>query len=181
VALTGALTTLVGLLLPSPLEMVRARSRPNPYETSMPGQAAIAAAAAPAGGLRGGLSGRTGSEADYETEQRYGDAAVGAPLRPINAGLVSAVPLPPSRYFPHLPDDLIEGRGTGYFTGAYNKGWVRLRRATVWGASSRGDAPHVIGTTLLSPRDRAPLPRDVVAAYNQQHQGATRLEDKFGD
>jgi len=176
----SALTALVGLLLPSPLEMVRQRSRPNPYATSLPSQAAIAGQAPP-GGLRGGLSGRTGSEADYSTEQSYGDANLGAPVRPINDGLVSAVPLPPSRYFPNLPDDLIEGRGTGYFTGAYNKGWVVLRRATVWGASSRGDAPHVIGTTLLSPRDRSPLPRDVVAAWNEQHKGATRLEDKFGD
>jgi hypothetical protein len=176
----GVLGTLVGLLLPSPLEMVRQRSRPNPYATSLPSQAAIAAAP-PATGLRGGLSGRTGSEADYAEEQAYADSNIGAPLRAVADDLGRRVPMPTSWYFPNLPDDLIEGRGTGYFTGAYNKGWVVLRRVPVWGATTRDSSPHIIGTTLLSPRDRAPLPRDVVAAYNEQHKGATRLEDKFGD
>jgi len=176
------LAFVAGLFTPSPsFGEIRRAVHPSPYRQAMPNQVAVAAAQAPTGMLRGGLSGLTGSEADYQDEQRYADAAIGGPLRAVADDLGRRMPMYTSWYQPNLPDDLIEGRGTGPQTGAYNKGWVILRRLPVWGATTRDSAPHVIGTTLLDPRFRAPLPRDVVVAYNDGHKGATRLEDMFGD
>jgi len=180
--MTGPIGLLVGLLTPSPLGPILSRVRPNGLApgTALGMQRAVAADVATAGALRGGLSGRSGSEADYPEEQASGDAALGAPLLHVTDGLASRVPRPTSWYTPNLPAGLIEGRGTGYVTDAYNKGWVILRRLP-WGGSTRDHAPIVVDSTLLSPRDRAPLPADMATTYAATHKGATRLEDMFGD
>jgi hypothetical protein len=179
----GPLAFLVGFLTPSvSLGDVKAATRPRSYARAMPSQVDIAAAQATSSTLRGGLSGLSGSEADYSDEQVSGDASRGSPLEALNAGLVRRVPMPTSWYVPNLPPELVEGRGTGYLTGAYNKGWVRLlRRGTVWGATTRDTAPNVQTATLLEPDEKTPLPRDMAAAFASERKGRTRLMDFFGD
>lgn len=182
--LPAPVALLVGFLTPSvSLGDVTRAVHPNRYAASMPGQVAMAGAQAPGGKLRGGLSGLTGSEADYEDEQITGDATRGAPLDALMAGLVRRVPMPVSWYTPNLPPALVEGRGTGPQTGAYNKGWVRLliNRGDRWGATTRSASPNVQTATLLEPGERAPLPRDMADAYAAANKGATRLSDMFGD
>lgn len=180
----GPLAFLVGFLTPSvSLSDVRGFVKPNPYAKAMPSQVQAAAATFPRGTLRGGLSGLTGSEADYPDEQKAGNASIGAPLDKLNDGLARRAPMPASWYHPHFPAGLVEGRGTGPQTGAYNKGWVRLRigGGAGWGATTRDTAPSVKAGTLLWPTDRAPLPGDVAQAYQDAHKGRTRLSDMFGD
>lgn len=180
----GPLALLVGFLTPSvSLGDVKAATHPNRYAASMPSQSAAAIAQAPRGMLQGGLSGLTGSEADYEEEQIAGRSNIGGALDALNDGLARRVPMPTSWYLPNLPAELVEGRGTGYLTGAYNKGWVRILvdQGKRWGASSRSASPNVQTATLLEPDEKTPLPRDVVAAYATNNKGATRLSDMFGD
>lgn len=182
-AIGGPLAFLAGFLTPSvSLGDVVAATRPRSYARAMPSQTTIAAAQSTGTTLRGGLSGLTGSEADYPEEQAAGDSNIGAPLIALNEGLARRAPMPTSWYVPNLPPELIEGRGTGYVTDAYNKGWVRLlKRGTVWGATTRNTAPNVQPGTLLTPGERTPLPRDMVTAFQDQRRGATRLMDFFGD
>jgi hypothetical protein len=175
--MAGPLGMLLGLLTPSPVGAVTAAVGPNPYAPKLPGQQAIAADQVVSGALRGGLSGLTGSEADVQDEQISGQD-LGNPLLRIVDGLTKRVPQWTSWYLPNLPDELVEGRGTGP-TGAYEKGWIVLRREP-WGATTR-NRPKMIASTLLSPRDRAPLPADMATTYQDAHKGATRLEDMFGD
>lgn len=183
--LLGALPgILAGVLTPGlSLGDIRKAVHPNAYRTAMPSQVAIAGAATPRGALRGGIFGGSGSEADYPQEQASGNATIGAPIDHITAGLTRRAPMPSSWYVPHLPGGLIEGRGTGPQTGAYNKGWVRLRigGGRGWGATTRDTAPSIKKATLLVPTDRTPLPRDVAAGFDSSNKGHTRLMDKFGD
>lgn len=174
---------LLALFLPSPVDVVKRSVRPNAYSSSMPSQAAAAQDQTLRGALRGGFSGLTGSEQDYADEQASGDSSRGAPLATTNDGLTKRVPQFTSWYAANLPAGLIEGRGTGPQTGAYNKGWINLLPGDgrSWGATTRDSAPHVIPTTLLYATDRAPLPRAVADAYAAQHRGRTRLTDHFGD
>jgi len=171
---------LIGLLLPSPVERAKRAVSPNPYAPTLPAQFSVAVGQHVRAGISGGLSGLTGSEADYQDEQIALDAAIGGYLPSVRPDVV---PIPPSRLTPRLPDQ-VEGRGTGYNTGAYNKGWVVLRRGdrTAWGATSRTihKAQNVINGILLDPLSRAPLPRDAAAAYVKNNPTEIRLEDQYG-
>lgn len=171
------LAALLGFLLPSPVDQARRATRPNPYAPSLGTQFSVAIGQNVRAGIRGGLSGLTGSEADYPEEQAEGNAAIGSIDQ-----WVPGRSLPPSTFTPRLPDQ-VEGHGTGPQTGAYNKGWVILRAERVaWGATARTihKAQNVINGTLLGPRDRSPLPRDVQAAYNASNPDRLRLEDQYG-
>jgi hypothetical protein len=170
----------VGLFLPSPVDVAKRATQPNPYAPSLPTQFSVALGQLSSRGIRGGLSGLTGSEADYDLEQLRGDAAIGAYLPSVRN---DDVPIPPSRLTPRLPDGVM-GHGTGPQTGAYNKGWVNLRSdpARGWGGLSRTihANQHAINGTLLDPRTRAPLPRDAQAAFEATNPDELRLEDVYG-
>lgn len=172
------LGALLGLLLPSPVDAARRAVRPNPYAPSLPSQFSVAIGQVLGrAGIRGGLSGLTGSEADFADELMAGDAAIGSIDQ-----WVPGHSIPPSSQRPRLPDGPM-GRGTGPQTGAYNKGFVVLKSERArWGASARTihSAQNVINGTLLNPRDRSPLPRDVAAGYQENHPDLLRLEDQYG-
>lgn len=174
------LGALIGLLLPSPIQAAKAAVEPNPYAPDLPLQFSVAVGQYATRGIRGGLSELpSGSEADYQLEQISGSSAIGVPLRQF----IPDAAQPPSRFTPRLPDAPV-GRGTGPQTGAYNKGWVTHvpgvpvddRR---WGWLNRG-RPNVINGTLLDPLDRAPVPRDLQAAYTRTNPNELRLEDQYG-
>lgn len=180
---------LAGALTPSPsFGEVRAAVRPNPYARAMPAQVAhVAAVASPLEsiGIQPDLSGHSGSEADWADvgELWSGDDSAG--LQHITNGLARSAPMPASWYAPHLPAELVEGRGTGYVTDAYNKGFVDLQAAgpTSWGASSGygSSRPNVQAGTLLYPTETTPAPATMANDYANQNQGHTRLSDMFGD
>lgn len=172
-SLGHVLTGIAGLILPSPLEAIRAPVRPNRYASSLPSQSSIAGDQAMTSSIRGGLSGRSGSEADFAQEQASGSSALGAPLDQF----LPSARRPYSATHPHLPPPGQVGDGTGPFVGPF-KGWVLAIRGP------RGqvlNVPHVIPTTLLDPKSRTPKARDVVGAYDATHKGSTRLVDMFGD
>lgn len=167
---------LVGLFLPSPVDKAKAAVKPNPYAPRLSTQFNVAVGQHVRRGITGGLSGLTGSEADYEAEQSRGNAALGGPLHQF----IPDAAQPPSRFRPRLPDQ-VEGHGTGPQTGAYNKGFVTLDRdeRTRWGGTVHR-FQSVINGVLLNPRDRAPLPRDAQEAYNRNNPNGLRLEDQYG-
>ena len=177
----GILGTIAGLILPSPVERAKRAVEPNPYAPSLPAQFSVAVGQLTSRGIRSGLSGLTGSEADYQDEQIALDAAIGGFLPSVRPDVV---PIPPSRLTPRLPDG-VEGHGTGPQTGAYNKGWVVLPDPdrTRWGGTTRTihKAQHAINGLLLDPRTRAPLPRDAQRAYETNNPNELRLEDQYGD
>jgi hypothetical protein len=172
----NVLAVVAGLLLPSPLDEARRVTRPNPYVPTLSTQMNVAVGQNVRAGIRGGLSGRSGSEADYQLEQSTGRAAIGS--------LEQWVPgrsLPPSTFTPRLPDEPA-GRGTGPQTGAYNKGFVILRdERRRWGGSARTihRAQNVINGTMLGPRDRTPTARALGAAYVAANPDRLRLEDQY--
>lgn len=177
---------LIGAFTPSPsFGEVKAMARPSPYSRALPSQVAHAAAVGLPGGFGPNLSGRTGSEADWADVAELWTGEDSAGLLHVTDGLARRAPMPASWYSPHLPADLVEGRGTGYVTDAYNKGFVNLRVAgkTSWGASAGygSSRPNVQAATLLVPTEKTPLPAAMENSYQATHKGATRLSDMFGD
>lgn len=135
------IASLLALLMPGPVPMVRARLNRNPTAPDLPTQAAFAAPR----GLRPGFTGRTGSESDFARGQGIRPAAL-----PLLSLARSRVPTPVGYLRPNLPPR--------YYTGPV----LDLRRDP-WGGSTRG-RPLVLRATLLEPTYVAPLPRDVAAA-----------------
>lgn len=177
--LAGPLAFAIGLMTPSPSygELMRRFGQRTPYAAAMPAQVAFLESR----GLRPTLDALAGSEA--WTDQ----VTMGAPssLPAVTDGLASRVVWPLGMFVPHLPAELVEGRGTGYVTDAYNKGWVRLNQAgrTSWGGSA-GIAAHrpvVRRDTLLEPTDRTPSARTMSTSHATTNKGQTRLSDMFGD
>lgn len=165
---------ILGLLMPSPAAAAARAVRPNPYAPSLPTQASFAVGQHVRAGIRSPLSGLTGSEADAPDELASGNPRPYEPLRQA----ISGHAIPPSTLRPNLPaDGSLVGSGTGPAAGA-NKGWVLLGREA-WGGSARAKAPRAIASTLLSPRDRTPLPRDMATGFVAANAGRTRLEDVF--
>jgi len=181
---TALLGLVAGLLTPSPSygELVaKWRGQSSRYRTAMPSQVGHARAV----GLRPTLSPLAGSE-DWSDQEAAGARSEGPALPSVTApDGRSRVPWIPSMFVPHLPAQLIEGRGTGYETGAYPKGWIIISQAgaPAWGESSglAASRPNVQRATLLEPTDKTPSPRAVVTAYGEANDGHTRLTDKFGD
>lgn len=169
----GPLGAILALFLPSPVDVAKRATSPNPYAPSLPAQANFAVGQNVRAGVRPPWS-PTGSEADYPDEQTTGRADVGVILGQFLPGRQ----LPPSMFDPNLPPDSSSrvGQGTGPQTGPY-KGWVVPHRRP-WG-SSNGRQPIANASTLLSPLDRSPLPREMADGFVAANKGATRLEDVF--
>lgn len=165
---------LLGLLLPSPAAAAQRAVRPNPYAPSLPAQANFAVGQQVRAGIRSPLSGLTGSEADAPDELASGNPRPYEPLRQA----ISGHAIPPSTLRPNLPrGGSLVGSGTGEHVGP-DKGFVVSSRPA-WGGSARAKSPHAIASTLLGPRDRTPLPRDMAAGFVAANAGHTRLEDVF--
>lgn len=161
------------LLVPSPVDLAKRAVRPNGYARPLGAQAAIGSDQLARNALRGGLSGMSGSEGDYQLEQATANAGLGGPLRQF----IPSARRPTHAYVPNLPARGV-GQGTGPFVGPF-KGWVDLRRKPGWRPTAlRGQ--HVLPATLLSPTERSPLPADVVAAHDKAKAGHLRLMDYFG-
>lgn len=160
------LEALIGWLVPSPLAKVQERVRPNPYAPDVGRahwQAAIHQAIRPGvvAGIRGGLSGRSGSEAAYAEGQRTPNVLV--------QGL-SAHALAPAWF--------VANYGKPPTDGAYNRRPVLL--GPEWGVQQRG-TPMIRATSTLPPMSRTPLPRQMAAAYAATRPNALRLEDIFNE
>ncbi len=157
----SALGSIVAALLPSPLGALRTRLEPNPAAPSLPIQSAIAAGQNVRRGIRGGLSGMSGSEADYADGQRTPDVLIQdlsayaiepSRLRSPNANL------PPSMY-------------------AYNPEPVIIRRPR-WGGSTR-NRPKVVSATLLPPTSRTPGFYEMARSRQATQPNEGRLTDPF--
>lgn len=166
------------LLLPSPIDFVKRAVRPNGYARPLGTQTAIGSDQMARNALRGGMSGMSGSEGDYQLEQATANARLGAPLEQF----IPSARRPTHAYTPNLPAQGV-GQGTGPYVGPF-KGWVTLaRKKPGWRPTSlRGQhvlpAAGVVGA--LAPTDRQPLPRDVVAGHDKAQSGKLRLMDYFG-
>ncbi len=195
---TALLAFVAGALTPSPSygELVdRFRGNSSRFAHAMPTQVAYSDASAvrrATVGVQQSLSPLAGSE-------DWGDSGADqwlAGARSEGADLPELVPATGrsrlggfgnivSMFVPHLPGDLIEGRGTGYNTDAYPKGWIIVSQAgpPAWGGSAglAASRPNVQRATLLEPTDKTPKPRSVVDAYNGANPGRQRLTDLFGD
>ncbi len=138
-SLLAALLGIVGL---SPVQPIADRLRPNPAAPRLPDQASLSTWQA-GGRLRGGLSGRSGSEADWaddqETAAPFDQAAWGGTLGP-------------SWFDANDPP-------------AYYSGPVWLVREP-WGVDQRARQPLALPPTLNPPTATTPLPRDVQAGYD---------------
>lgn len=145
-SLLAALLGIVGL---SPVQPIADRLRPNPAAPRLPDQASLSTWQA-GGRLRGGLSGRSGSEADWADDQE-------AP-GPANQADWGGT-LGPSWFAANAPP-------------AYYTGPVLLVRPP-WGGDQRAAAPLILPSRLNPPGASTPLPRDVQAAY--QEANARRL------
>lgn len=163
------------LLVPSPVDLAKRATRPNNYARPMGSQAAIGSDQMARNALRGGLSGQSGSEGDYQLEQHSGNPSLGAPLNQF----VPSARRPPSAYTPNLPARGV-GQGTGPYVGPF-KGWVDLRGKKPGWRNTTLRGQHVLPATLLVPTDRSPLPRDVVKGHDAAKEGHLRLQDYFGD
>lgn len=179
---------LVGALFPSPSwGEIRAAARPSRYSLALPAQVAHAQATGLPGGLAANLGGDelTGGEDWANEEVSAFPPAASAGLQHVTNGLARSAPMPLSWYRPNLPAGLVEGRGTGYVTDAYNKGWIDLRAAggASWGASAGYGAakPNVQPGTLLWPTETTPAPKAMAATYQATNAGRLRLSDMFGD
>ncbi len=178
--------TLVGLLLPSPIGRIRNAVRgqvPGGYTAAMPAQSAFVDAGAVVG-MQSTIVARVGSE-DWRNQLAAGARSEGPALPAVTRGLRSRVPWPVGMFTPNLPGRLIEGRGTGYYTGAYPKGWINVSQAgePSWGASSgiASSRPNVQRDRINEPTFVTPAPQKVADTYAAENQGHTRLTDLFGD
>lgn len=150
------LGALLGLLLPSPLSTFLAATRPGRYApANLDAQTAIAQAQT-ARGLRVGLSGLSGSEADYAAGQATPDVLVQD---------LTTARRPVAMFTPNLAP-------------RYDTRPVRLDRAP-WGGDQRARSPRVLAGRLNPPTDRTPAARDVAAAYAETHPTDRRLADLF--
>lgn len=180
--MAGPLAFIAGLLVPSPLELAgAARGQSSRFSRAMPTQVGHARAV----GLQRTLAPLAGSE-DWADQWSAGDRSEGPRLPAVTSPQGrSRVPWYPSMFTPHLPAGLVEGRGTGYNTGAYNKGWINVSQPgpPAWGGSAGLAAarPNAQRATLLEPTDKTPSARAVVNAYDEANAGKARLMDKFGD
>ncbi len=159
------LAAILGLFLPSPLAPVVARTRPNPYAPDVGRsqvEVALRQAASPGAvaGIRGGLSGMSGSEADYAEGQVPADELVQD---------ISAHALPPAMFHANV------GEPPSIY--AFDRGPAGLAR-TRWGVEQRG-RPFVIASTLLPPGQRTPTPREMAGGYAASRPGRLRLDDIF--
>lgn len=139
----------------------RQRVTPNPVAPTLPAQLTFATAQTVSGGLRGGLSGWSGSEADYAAGQRTPDPLVQD---------LTAHALPPSMFAAQgvlLPPN----------AAAFYDGPVDLRRPR-WGGSTRG-RPRLVSSTLLPPTARTPSAQAMAASYAAANPGKGRLSDAF--
>jgi hypothetical protein len=131
----------------------------NPVSPTLPAQLTVARGQTVAG-IRGGLSGLSGSETDYADGQRTPDVLVQD---------LAAYALSPAWFRSNLRrSPAIE---------AFYRGPVDLRRAR-WGGSTRG-VPRLVSSTLLQPTSRTPRPEVLQAARNQAHPELARLTDVF--
>jgi hypothetical protein len=151
-SLLGSVLGFVGL---APLGPILDKVRPNPYAPRLPDQVDLSTWQA-GGRLRGGLSGRTGSEADWADDQE-------AP-GPANQADWGGT-LGPSWFSANDPPR--------YYTGP-----VRLLREP-WGGDQRARAPLVRASTLGPPTAKTPLPRDVQSAYEEANAARTGPTDIF--
>lgn len=138
----------------------RQRVTRNPVSPTLPAQLTVATAQTVARGIRGGLSGLAGSEADYADAQHTPDELVQD---------LTAHALPPSMFVPNL--------GRPPTNAAYYRGPVDLRRPR-WGGSTRG-RPRLVSSTLLPPTAMTPRAETMQAARNQAHPELARLTDVF--
>lgn len=154
------IAAVLGFLFPSPLGSLRSRIEANPTAPDLPTQSALAALQNVRPGIRGGLSGLSGSEADYADGQATPD---------VLAQNVSAHALPPSMFV------ALANRQPSM--AAYDQRPVVLGRGRTWGATTRGAAQLVVSSTLLPPTARTPSPYAVAAAHAASGRG--RLTDPF--
>ena len=131
----------------------------NPVSPTLPAQLTVARGQTVAG-IRGGLSGLSGSEQDYADGQATPDVLVQD---------LTAHAMPPARFVSNLDK--------APAIAAYYRGPVDLRRAR-WGGSTRG-LPRLVSSTLLQPTSRTPRPEVLQAARNQAHPELARLTDVF--
>lgn len=143
------LAAILGIIGIGPLQSVLERARPNQYAPRLPDQSVLSTWQG-GGRLRGGLTGRTGSEADWADDQE----APGPASQADWGGTLG-----PGWFAANDPPR--------YFTGP-----VALIREP-WGGDQRPRSPLVLPSTLNPPRAATPLPRDVQAAY--QEANARRL------
>jgi hypothetical protein len=159
--------TLIGWLMPNPIQPIKERVKPNRYAPYVSGSvltAALAQAFRPdaAVGIRGGLTGRSGSEADFATGQPTSGRLVQD---------VTARALEPAWFGSNL--------GRPPTNAAYRQEPV-VPDGPPWGGQQRGQ-PTVRRAVTLEPTGRTPLPRQLAAGFLIANQGATRLEDVFAE
>lgn len=132
----------------------------NPTAPTLPAQLTVARGQTVLG-IRGGLSGLSGSETDYAEDQHTPDLLLQD---------LSAHALPPSMF-----------RAQGVLDApndpAYYRGPVDLRRPR-WGNQVRG-VPRLVSATLLPPTSRTPRAEVMQAARNQARPDLARLSDVF--
>lgn len=133
----------------------------NPVAPTLPAQLHVARGQV-ARGIRGGLSGLSGSEADYADGQRTPD---------VLEQDLTAHALPPSMFGPS-PTLTSPPSRAAYYTGP-----VDLRRPR-WGGATRG-VPRLVSSTLLPPTARVPRAEVMQAARNQARPDLLRLSDVF--
>lgn len=152
----GLLANLLSLAVPSPIAKLAERARPNPYAPAVPDQIAIAQSQQVGRGLRGGLAGDVGSEADYATA---GQAAGGRPVQELPSAR-----RPPAYYA------LARGIHGDPAAGPEPTTLADFDRAPQgnqepWGGSTRtvnNGAQSVRAATLLDPLYRSPNARQMV-------------------
>lgn len=162
----SVLAGLAALFMPSPVAAITERTRPNPYAPRV-GRSQIEVALrqtfAPGAvaGIRGGLSGQSGSEAEYAAGQATPDLLVQD---------ITAHALPPAMFRANV------GREPSIY--AFNRHPVILGRAAPWGVQQRG-RPFVVATSLLPPGQRTPTAREMTKSYQARRPGRLRLDDIF--
>jgi hypothetical protein len=156
------------------LEAVKVATRANPYAVVPSGtQLGIAQAQGARRGLRGGLSGLAGSEAEWDSDQ--GASTIGRLPGPLLQDVGAGMPLPPSRVWPwthYHPRDANTTRG---YTGPVLTPGELIK----WGNGIRFGAPRILAGTLLPPGARTPTPREMTAAYAVQHPQDQRVDDPY--
>ena len=158
------LATLAGLFMPSPVSAIAERTRPNPYAPDVGRshlQAALRQTLTPGSvaGIRGGLSGQSGSEAEYAAGQATPDVLVQD---------ITARALPPAMFHANV------GREPSIY--AFDRGPIGL--GVSWGGQQRG-RPFVVASTLLPPGQRTPTAREMAARYAAVRPNRLRLDDIF--
>lgn len=167
------LSAIFGRLTGDRLAAVRHAATPNSY-SSGPGaaQLAIAQSQAHYKAIMGGFGGLAGSEAEWDTDQ--GASTIGHLPATLEQDL--NLPLPPWRLHPLTDIHPRDENTTRGYTGPVITPGKPLTR---WGATTRFSAPRLIKGTLLPPEARTPTPREMSAAYTEQHPSELRLDDPF--